>query len=267
MFMLTESTRFFLNLTWTSRAKSTLGGHIQNWRSNVYGSLKSASPGGSQLGSKPCKHQSTTTASSISNVPEDSDDLVGGFGDDDFDYLHEREIAVSTKGKVSMIRMILTLCPCLWLKEDEIVEELDIDTIDEEVMEVDEIEVAKMPVAVKTLQATMAKALHTMALVYISWYNVSGQGATLLLTQYMFLYPNPDNINKDETFHSAFAQELLTTAHLSHIIGHADVPALDTDTLAKSGITGALCYDHSLLLNEESSQRTTPHRTHLKGIG
>ncbi|KAG1728599.1 uncharacterized protein EDB91DRAFT_1086013 [Suillus paluster] len=64
--------------------------------------------------------------------------------------------------------------------------------------------------------------------------------ATLLLEHYAFLYPDPDNINKDATFHSAFVQELLATAHLSRIIGHANVPALDTNTLAKSGITGAL---------------------------
>ncbi|KAG2138128.1 hypothetical protein BD769DRAFT_1663695 [Suillus cothurnatus] len=50
----------------------------------------------------------------------------------------------------------------------------------------------------------------------------------LLLAQYAFLYPNPDNIDKSKTFHSAFVQELLATAHLSQIIGHADIPALDT---------------------------------------
>jgi len=64
--------------------------------------------------------------------------------------------------------------------------------------------------------------------------------AMLLLDKYAFLYPDPDHINKDETFRSAFVQELLATAHLSRIIGHADVPILDTSGLAKSGVIGAL---------------------------
>jgi len=34
--------------------------------------------------------------------------------------------------------------------------------------------------------------------------------------------------------------DVLATVHLSWIVGHADVPALDTDALADSGITGAL---------------------------
>jgi hypothetical protein len=64
--------------------------------------------------------------------------------------------------------------------------------------------------------------------------------ARLFLNDFMFLYPDPENINKAETFRSAFVQELLTTAHLARIVGHADVPTLDTDTLADSGITSAL---------------------------
>ncbi|KAG1866579.1 hypothetical protein DFJ58DRAFT_724072 [Suillus subalutaceus] len=64
--------------------------------------------------------------------------------------------------------------------------------------------------------------------------------AKLFLAEFAFLYPDPENIDKAETFRSAFVQELLTTAHLARIIGHADVPALDTNTLADSGITGAL---------------------------
>ncbi|KAG2119691.1 uncharacterized protein F5147DRAFT_767160 [Suillus discolor] len=48
--------------------------------------------------------------------------------------------------------------------------------------------------------------------------------AELLLVHYGFLYPNPDNIDKTETFRSAFVQELLAMAHLSRILGHADVP-------------------------------------------
>ena len=64
--------------------------------------------------------------------------------------------------------------------------------------------------------------------------------STLFLQQYAFLYPNPDEINKDETFCSAFVLELLATAHLYHTLGHADVPALDTDNLAQGGFVGAL---------------------------
>ncbi|KAG1747792.1 uncharacterized protein EDB91DRAFT_1079509 [Suillus paluster] len=64
--------------------------------------------------------------------------------------------------------------------------------------------------------------------------------STLFLRQYAFLYPNPDKINKDETFHSAFILELLTTAHLSRMLGHADVPTLNTDNLAQGGFVGAL---------------------------
>jgi len=64
--------------------------------------------------------------------------------------------------------------------------------------------------------------------------------SNLLLAQYAFLYPNPDNIDKSKTFCSAFIQELLATAHLSWIIGHADVPALDTDSLIRHGFVGAL---------------------------
>jgi hypothetical protein len=64
--------------------------------------------------------------------------------------------------------------------------------------------------------------------------------AKLFVNDFTFLYPDPENINKAETFHSAFVQELLATAHLAQIVGHTDVPTLDMDTLADSGITGAL---------------------------
>ncbi|KAG1892812.1 hypothetical protein F4604DRAFT_1564694, partial [Suillus subluteus] len=64
--------------------------------------------------------------------------------------------------------------------------------------------------------------------------------AALFLHRYAFLYPNPDEIDKKETFRSTFVRELLATAHLSRILGHADVPALNTDRLAQSGIAGAL---------------------------
>ncbi|KAG1733919.1 uncharacterized protein EDB91DRAFT_1251223 [Suillus paluster] len=63
--------------------------------------------------------------------------------------------------------------------------------------------------------------------------------AKLFLNEFAFLYPDPENIDKAETFRSAFVQELLTTAHLARIVGHADVPTLDTDALADSGITGS----------------------------
>ncbi|KAG2347029.1 hypothetical protein BDR05DRAFT_996814 [Suillus weaverae] len=64
--------------------------------------------------------------------------------------------------------------------------------------------------------------------------------ADLLLAHYAFLYPNPDIIDKKETFRSAFVQELLATVHLSRIMGHADVPVLNTDGLIKHGFVGAL---------------------------
>ncbi|KAG1738089.1 uncharacterized protein EDB91DRAFT_1082851 [Suillus paluster] len=64
--------------------------------------------------------------------------------------------------------------------------------------------------------------------------------AELLLVHYAFLYPNPDDIDKSATFHSAFVQELLVTAHLSQILGHADVTVLNTDGLIKHGFVGAL---------------------------
>jgi hypothetical protein len=64
--------------------------------------------------------------------------------------------------------------------------------------------------------------------------------AKIFVNDFTFLYPDPENINKTETFHSAFVQELLTTVHLAQIVGHTDVPTLDMDTLADSGITGAL---------------------------
>ncbi|KAG2152690.1 hypothetical protein DEU56DRAFT_727716, partial [Suillus clintonianus] len=64
--------------------------------------------------------------------------------------------------------------------------------------------------------------------------------STLLLHKYAFLYPNPEKIDKDETFRSPFVQELLATAHLAKILGHADVPVLRTDSLVKNGFIGAL---------------------------
>lgn len=61
-----------------------------------------------------------------------------------------------------------------------------------------------------------------------------------LLVNYGFLYPNPDNIDKTETFRSAFVQKLLAMAHLSRILGHADVPVLNTRNLIKHVFFGAL---------------------------
>ncbi|KAG1722880.1 uncharacterized protein EDB91DRAFT_1087982 [Suillus paluster] len=117
-------------------AKSTLGGRIQNWRSTVPGSQKSklVSPGGSQLAplttaSQPppstifsksqISHTSNATSlssnaheiskplvpiiTSMSDVSEDTDDLVGGFGED-LDDWQEHDVAVSAKGK-SMVEM------------------------------------------------------------------------------------------------------------------------------------------------------------------
>jgi len=76
---------------------------------------------------------------------------------------------------------------------------------------------------------------------FISNKDISPQAlATQFLNQYTFLYPHPENINKDKTFRSPLVQELLATAHLSCTIGHADVPTLNTESLAESDIIRAL---------------------------
>lgn len=124
MFILSESTLFFRNLTLQSRAKSTLGGRIQNWRKDVYyepkttsNSLTSASQvppstifsksqishdsTGTSLSSHPCEPQ-LPSSKGLPKMPEvtHSDELVGGFGDEDLDDSFERAVALHNRGKV-----------------------------------------------------------------------------------------------------------------------------------------------------------------------
>ncbi|KAG0698921.1 hypothetical protein DFH29DRAFT_1002376 [Suillus ampliporus] len=250
-------------------------------------------------------NQKATPYHDMPNVPEDSDELVGGFGDEDLDDELECAVALSTQGKVVSRKSTIKITSCdidpdlvppplaqppssrvtsamkrkqmadliLGLsKEDELLTPQEDDnniievlTSDEEAMQVDktEAEMMEKPIAVKVQQATTVKASRTTAatseilkVVYPNiWYKVvtsglvfgvvtqclsewpSNFGSTaltmvidflnsnrdtppqiltkLLLSKYAFLYPDPENINKDETFHSAFAQELLATAHLS----------------------------------------------------
>ncbi|KAG1901073.1 uncharacterized protein F5891DRAFT_1187771 [Suillus fuscotomentosus] len=91
--------------------------------------------------------------------------------------------------------------------------------------------------------------------------------AELLLVNYGFLYPNPDNIDKTETFRSVFVQELLATAHLSRILGHADVPVLNTRNLIKHGFFRALglcavSLEHTFSLLADNTV-TIDHEDHL----
>jgi len=120
--MLTESTLFFCNLTWKSRAKSNVGGRIQNWRMKVSVPQKSAGsnerdsvttvtqPPPSTFFSQGSRPSSSTSLSAKtcppqpikSNQPYSSDGLVGAFGDDDIDNLSDEcNIAAFTKGNLS----------------------------------------------------------------------------------------------------------------------------------------------------------------------
>ena len=122
MLMLTESTLFFRNLTWDSRAESRPFGRLQNWRVKVNRLKSSASPSSSQLDSVTTPTQpppstifsksQVSHASSGTSVGDNHchiskglpvNDLVGAFGDDDSDVddSHERDVAMSTMGKVS----------------------------------------------------------------------------------------------------------------------------------------------------------------------
>ena len=126
--MLTESTLFFRNLTWDSRAESHPFSRLQNWRVKVNGLKSSISPSGSQLDSVTTPTQpppstifsksQVSHASSGTSVGENHclpkglpvDDLVGAFGDDDSDVddSHERDVAMSTKGKVSRAQVSIS---------------------------------------------------------------------------------------------------------------------------------------------------------------
>ncbi|KAG1719918.1 uncharacterized protein EDB91DRAFT_1351777 [Suillus paluster] len=72
-----------------------------------------------------------------------------------------------------------------------------------------------------------------------------GELAEYLLLDYGFLYKDPDVIDKMRTFQSAFMLQLIATGHLHTTTSHADVLALNTDTLVVNGI-GSL--EHTLRL-------------------
>lgn len=64
--------------------------------------------------------------------------------------------------------------------------------------------------------------------------------AESLLLNYAYLYEDPDNLDKTTTFRSALVLQLIATSHLQATIGHADVPALNTNALSESGIIGVI---------------------------
>jgi hypothetical protein len=101
MFMLAESTLYFLNFIWASRTKSSLGGHIQNWRTHVrlqksssqQGSLTSATQPLPSIFSDVLKRISISSyaPSPPSSKVDDAKDLVGAFEDEDLDEMLEQE--------------------------------------------------------------------------------------------------------------------------------------------------------------------------------
>ena len=122
MLMLIESTLFFHNLTWDSRAESRPFGHLQNLRVKVNHLKSSASPSSSQLDSVITPTQpppsmifsKSQVFHALSGTSVDNNhchiskglpvsDLVGAFRDNnlDVDDSHEHDIAMSTMGKVS----------------------------------------------------------------------------------------------------------------------------------------------------------------------
>ncbi|KAG1813498.1 uncharacterized protein BJ212DRAFT_1300912 [Suillus subaureus] len=144
---------------------------------------------------------------------------------------------------------------------------------DEEAMQVDEIEdVVKKPIAVKMQQVNTVKVSHTTAMISVSTVSCcdnkvppskkaktthvksehpvsttsarpKGDGNWVATKMEngpgSFYQQSFSGLVLRMNFGHAFVQELLTTAHLAQIIGHADVPTLDTDTLADSGIISA----------------------------
>jgi len=57
--------------------------------------------------------------------------------------------------------------------------------------------------------------------------------AETLLDGYAYIFEDMDNIDTTQAFRSPFMLQLFATAHLHSILGHAHVPALKTDLLAK----------------------------------
>ncbi|KAI5997455.1 hypothetical protein EDD15DRAFT_2528599 [Pisolithus albus] len=64
--------------------------------------------------------------------------------------------------------------------------------------------------------------------------------AQLLLDQFTFLYEDLDVTVPDKAFRSVFVQQLLLGSHLSATKGYIQVPSLETSSLAKHGVVGAL---------------------------
>ncbi|KAI6141204.1 hypothetical protein BKA82DRAFT_133344, partial [Pisolithus tinctorius] len=64
--------------------------------------------------------------------------------------------------------------------------------------------------------------------------------AKLLLDHFTFLYEDLDTIVPEKAFHSIFVQQLLLSSHLTATKGYVQVPALDTLSLVKHGVVGAL---------------------------
>ncbi|KAL4078067.1 hypothetical protein J3A83DRAFT_4410332 [Scleroderma citrinum] len=62
----------------------------------------------------------------------------------------------------------------------------------------------------------------------------------LLLECFAFLYKDLDSNDPDKAFCSVFMQQLLLTSHLNATKGYVQVPALDTSSLVKHGVAGAL---------------------------
>ncbi|KAG2135311.1 hypothetical protein DEU56DRAFT_949263 [Suillus clintonianus] len=67
-----------------------------------------------------------------------------------------------------------------------------------------------------------------------------GELAEYLLSDYAFLYEDPEVIDKTKTFQSPFMLQLIATGHFHATSGHADVPALNTDALVVNGIDGVI---------------------------
>ncbi|KAG2757843.1 hypothetical protein P692DRAFT_20711257, partial [Suillus brevipes Sb2] len=56
--------------------------------------------------------------------------------------------------------------------------------------------------------------------------------AKQLLKDCAFVYEDPDNISRETAYLSAFVLQMIASTHLSAIVDHASVPALNTDELA-----------------------------------
>ncbi|KAG1880174.1 hypothetical protein F4604DRAFT_1679271 [Suillus subluteus] len=64
--------------------------------------------------------------------------------------------------------------------------------------------------------------------------------AKSLVTDYIFLFENPEEPNPLTVYRSPFVLQLLGTAHLNAINGYVEVPKLDTHGLAMRGMSGVI---------------------------